>query len=250
MKIAVAGATGRLGRHITDVLTECGHEVAGMARATGVDIITGEGLEAALAGAEVIIDAATSPSPEQQTATDFFVTAAHNLQQAGLRAGVRRAVAVSIIGTDTFTGGYGLAKIAHEQAWRSGPIPVRIVRAAQFHEFVAQLLDWGTQGDVAYVAEMRTQIVSARTVAEFIADVATSTSSGGQDDPVEVAGPREESMVALATLLAERRGGPAKVEGVRSPDDPDADLQAPGGLRAGPGARRAGPTFEEWLDQQ
>jgi uncharacterized protein YbjT (DUF2867 family) len=150
--------------------------------------------------------------------------------------------------SDRFTGGYGLAKIAHEQAWRSGPIPVCIVRAAQFHEFVAQLLDWGTQGDVAYVPEMRTQIVSARTVAEFIADVATS--SDGQDGTVEIAGPREESMVALAAMLAERRGGPAKVEDVRSPDDPDADLQATGGLLPDQGARLAGPAFEEWLDQQ
>jgi uncharacterized protein YbjT (DUF2867 family) len=248
MKIAVAGATGRLGRHITDVLTERGHQVAAIARATGVDIITGEGLDEAVTAAEVIIDAATSPSPEQRTATDFFVTAAHNLQQAGLRAGVRRAVAVSIIGTDTFTGGYGLAKIAHEQAWRSGPIPVRIVRAAQFHEFVSQLLDWGTQGDVAYVPEMRTQIVSARAVAEFIADVATS--GDGQDGTVEIAGPREENLIDLATRLAERRGRPSNVEGVRNPDDPDADLQATDGLLPGPGARLAGPTFEAWLDQQ
>jgi len=86
---------------------------------------------------------------------------------------VRRAVVVSIINIAKSAGGYGLAKIAHEGAWRSGPIPVRIVRAAQFDEFVAQLLEWGTQGDVAYIPKMRTQIVSARTVAE-VADIATS----------------------------------------------------------------------------
>ena len=157
MKIAVAGATGRLGRHVAEVLTERGHQVVAMSRATGVDIITGSGLEAALDGAEVIVDAATSPSPEQEAATEFFLTAAHNLQQAGVRAGVRRAVVVSIINIDKFTGGYGVAKIAHEDAWRSGPIPAQIVRAAQFHEFVAQLLEWGTRGDVATVPEMRTK---------------------------------------------------------------------------------------------
>jgi uncharacterized protein YbjT (DUF2867 family) len=145
MKIAVAGATGRLGRHVVEVLTERGHQVVAMSRATGVDVITGSGLEAALDGAEVIVDAATSPSPEEQTATEFFVTAARNLQQAGVRAGARRAVVVSIISIDRFTGGYGAAKIADEDAWRSGPIPVWIVRAAQFHQFVAQLLDWGTR---------------------------------------------------------------------------------------------------------
>jgi uncharacterized protein YbjT (DUF2867 family) len=248
MKIAVAGATGRLGRHVAAVLAERGHEVVAMSRATGVDVITGTGLDAALEGAEIIVDAATGPSPEQQPATEFFVTAARNLQEAGVRAGVRRAVVVSIIGIDKSAGGYGLAKIAHEDAWRCGPIPVRIVRAAQFHEFVSQLLDWGTQGDVAYVPEMRTQVVSARTVAEVIADVAISAADPAEI--VEIAGPREEDLVALATMLAARRETPVKVQGVRNPADPDAEMQATGGMLPGPGARLAGPTFEEWLDQK
>ena len=81
MKIAVAGATGRLGRHVAEVLTERGHQVVAMSRATGVDVITGSGLEAALDGAEVIVDVATSLSPDGQTATEFFVTAARNLQR-------------------------------------------------------------------------------------------------------------------------------------------------------------------------
>jgi uncharacterized protein YbjT (DUF2867 family) len=157
MKIAVAGATGRLGRPVAEVLTERGHQVVAISRATGVDIIAGRGLEAALDGVEVIVDAATSPSPDGQAATEFFVTAAHNLQQAGVRAGVRRAVVVSIVNVDAFTGGYGAAKIAHEDAWRSGPIPVQIVRAAQFHEFVAQLLEWGTRGEGVRVGASRTK---------------------------------------------------------------------------------------------
>jgi uncharacterized protein YbjT (DUF2867 family) len=248
MRIAVAGATGRLGRHVSEVLAERGHEVVAISRAAGVDVITGTGLEAALAGVEVIVDAATGPSPEQQPATEFFVTAAHNLQEAGSRAGVRRAVVVSIINIDKSAGGYGLAKIAHENVWRSGPIPVRIVRAAQFHEFVAQLLEWGTQDDVACVPEMRSQIVSARTVAEVVADVATS-----DDDSallVEIAGPREENLADLATMLVARRGTTVKIQAVRNPADPDADMQATGGMLPGPGARLAGPTFEQWLDQQ
>jgi uncharacterized protein YbjT (DUF2867 family) len=246
MKIAVAGATGRLGRHVSEALAERGHEVVAISRANGVDIITGAGLDAALNGVEVIVDVATGPSPDQQPATDFFVTAAHNLQEAGVRAGVRRAVVVSIVNIDKSAGGYGLAKIAHEDAWRAGPIPVRIVRAAQFHEFVAQLLEWGTQGDVAYIPEMRTQIVAARTVAEVAADVATS--EGDPAQIVEIAGPREEDLAQLATMLVERRGTPVKVQVVRNPADPDADMQATGGMLPGPGARLAGPTFEQWLD--
>jgi uncharacterized protein YbjT (DUF2867 family) len=219
-----------------------------MSRATGVDIITGAGLNAALDGVEVIVDAATGPSSEQQPATEFFVAAARNLQAAGVRAGVRRAVVVSIINIDKSRGGYGLAKIAHENAWRSGPIPACIVRAAQFHEFVAQLLEWGTQGEVAYVPQMRTQIVAARTVAEVVADVATS--EGDPAEIVQIAGPREEDLAQLVAMLVARRGTPVKVQAVRNPADPDADMQATGGLLPGPGTRLAGPTFEEWLSQQ
>ncbi|HEY7147381.1 MAG TPA: NAD(P)H-binding protein [Streptosporangiaceae bacterium] len=249
MKIAVAGATGRLGRHVAEALGERGHEVVPIARAVGVDLITGTGLEEALAGAELIVDAATGPSPEQREATDFFVTSARNMQEAGVRAGVRRAIVVSIIGTGKFTGGYGLAKIAQEEAWQSGSIPVRILRAAQFHEFVALLLDWGTSDDVARVPVMRTQIVAARAVAGVIADLAESPWTGSAG-PIEVAGPREEDMVALATMLAARRGGPPKVEGARDPADPDAEMQATGGLLPGPAACLVGPTFEDWLAGQ
>lgn len=248
MKIAVAGATGRLGHHVVEVLEERGHAVVPLARATGVDLISGTGLEEALAAAELIVDAATGPSPEQEAATDFFVAAAHNLQEMAVRAGVQRAIVVSIIGTDRFTGGYGVAKQAHENVWLSGPIAVRIVRAAQFHEFVAQLLAWGTRDDVATVPVMRTQIVAARAVAEVIADTA-EVSWTGTAEPIEVAGPREEDMVTLATMLAARRGAPAKVEGARDPDDQDAEMQATGGLLPGPTARLVGPTFQDWLDQ-
>src|SRR3984957_19734770 len=171
MRIAVAGAPGRLGRPVAEVLTERGHQVAAISRTTGVDIITGCGLAAALDGTEVIVDAATSPSPQERAATEFFVTAADNLQQAGVRAGVKRAVVVSIINIDQFSGGYGAAKIAHEDAWRSGPIPVQIIRAAQVHEFGARLAQEHLRGDAGKVLEARTRIVSARAVAEAISAV-------------------------------------------------------------------------------
>src|SRR5215468_5065158 len=127
-KIAVAGATGRVGHHVADVLAERGHDVVPMSRARGVDVITGDGLAAALAGVEYVIDAATGPSAEQHAATTFFTTAARNLQQAGQRAGVRRIVVVSIIGTDRFTAGYGAAKVAHERAMLAGPVPALVLR--------------------------------------------------------------------------------------------------------------------------
>lgn len=246
-KIAVAGATGRVGHHIVDVLKAKGHEVVPMSRSSGVDVVTGDGLAAALAGVACVIDAATGPSPDQQEATAFFTSAARNLQEVGERAGVQRIVVVSIIGTDRFTARYGAAKLAHEKAMLAGRIPVRILRAAQFHEFVPQLLQWGRQGEVCYVPQMRTQLVAARTVAQALADLATGPESAAT--PItEIAGPREESLVDMARLFASRRGDPVKIEGVSDPTDPDRDLNVNGALLPGPHATLAGPTFEEWLD--
>ena len=128
-------------------------------------------------GVECIIDVATQPSPDQQAATEFFTAAARNLQEAGERAGVQRMVVVSIIGCDRFTAGYYAAKVAHERAHLSGPIPVRILRAAQFHEFVGALVEWGRQDGVSYVPKMRTQLVAARTVAQALAELATGPES-------------------------------------------------------------------------
>jgi uncharacterized protein YbjT (DUF2867 family) len=254
MKLAVAGATGRVGHHVVDVLHERGHEAVAISRADGVDVITGDGLDAALAGVEVIIDTASGPSPEQRVATEFFTTATRNLQAAGSRAGVRRIVVVSIIGIDDSAGGYNAAKVEHEKGMLDGPIPAQILRAAQFHEFVEQLVDWGTQGDVAYLPAMRTQLVAARAVAETLVDLATgrvlespgSTDAAGARFP-EVAGPRKERLADVARLLVARRGGSVRIEEVSDPANPDRDLFENGGLLPGPHATLAGPSYADWL---
>jgi len=124
-----------------------------------------------------------------------------------------------------------------------------VLRAAQFHEFVPQLVEWGTQGEVSYVTDMRTQPVAARAVAEAVADLVSAPETGGSP-LTEVAGPREESLVDAATLLALRRGLPVKVEGVADPADPDREVYSGGGLLPGPDATLAGPTFEAWLDAE
>jgi uncharacterized protein YbjT (DUF2867 family) len=253
MKIAVAGATGRVGRHLVEVLEVRGHDVVPMSRSRGVDVVTGDGLAEALAGVECVIDVASGASPEQEAATEFFTAAARNLHEAGERAGVSRMVEVSIIGIDKFTAGYGAAKLAHERAMLAGPIPVQILRAAQFHEFVGQLVEWGTQGDVSYVQHMRTQSVAARTVAEALAALATgpdsaATRRSSEAKIPEIAGPREENLVDLAKLLVARRGDRVRIEGVSDPADPNTEIYETGGLLPGPDATLAGPTFEEWLD--
>jgi uncharacterized protein YbjT (DUF2867 family) len=246
-KIAVVGATGRVGRHVVGVLEAGGHNVVPIARSLGVDVVTGEGLEEALTGVESVIDAATGPSPDQEPATKFFAAAARNLQETGERAGVQQIVVVSIIGCDRFTAGYGAAKVAHEQAMLSGPIPTRILRAAQFHEFVAQLVEWGTRGDVSYVPRMRTQLVAARTVAQALADLATGPAPESSAASIpEIAGPREENLIDMVALLVARRGDRLRIEPVSDPVF--ANVFETGALLPGPGATLAGPTFEEWLD--
>jgi uncharacterized protein YbjT (DUF2867 family) len=248
MRIAVAGATGRVGRHVVDVLRESGHEVVPMSRTTGVDVVTGAGLADALTGVECIIDTTAGPADKEE-ATAFFTAAAQNLQRAGERAGVRLAVVVSIIGIDKLTTGHPAAKRDHERAWLAGPIPVRILRADIFPEFVSQVMEWGRQGDVVYVPKMRTQPVAPRNVAEALANLATAGDDGPAAGSItEIAGPQVESLVDLAAMVAAKRGDPVRVEGISDPTNPDTALYESDELRAGPDAIIAGPTFAEWLE--
>lgn len=249
-KIAVAGASGRLGHPTVEILRERGHEVVPISRSDGVDVITGDGLAAALERVHVIIDAATGPSPDQAEATEFFTTAARNLQEAGAASGVEEILVVSIIGTDHFSTGYNAAKVAQEQAHFNGPIPARVLRAAQFHEFVTELLEWGTQGDTASLPQMRTQLVAAAVVAEALADLVDGAASAPIGNPVaEVAGPREEDLLEAAKMLVAKRGNGLRIEAGEFFDDPEG-LYPAGAVLPGPIAKLAGPTFEEWLGAQ
>src|SRR5213595_234345 len=113
-KIAVTGATGRLGSHLVEILEQRGHDVVPIARSKGVDVVSGEGLDEALAGVETIIDAATWPSPDQEEATAFFTASARNLQRAAAAAGAKRIVVVSLLAIAQFEGGHNAAKVAQE----------------------------------------------------------------------------------------------------------------------------------------
>ncbi len=250
-KIAVTGATGRVGAPLVEILERRGHEVVAIARSKGVDVVSGDGLYEALAGVETIVDAATGPSPDEASATAFFTASAQNLQRAGAAAGAKRIVAVSIIGIDAFRHGYNAAKLAQEHALLQGPIPVRIVRAAQFHEFIEPLLGWTIQDGVAHVPEMRTQPVAAAAVAEALADAAEEPEVEN-GTITEIAGPRPERLAELAAALFAARGDSIEVRESRGgllaeAGSADADAYAEGAALPGPDARLAGPAFEDWL---
>ena len=199
-RIAVAGATGRVGRHIVDVLHGGGHDVVAISRSNGVDVITGDGLAAALEGVEVVIDVTTGPSPEQGPATEFFTTATRNLEEAGVKAGVRRLVRGVHHRHRQAAAGYGAAKLAQERAALAGPIPARILRAAQFHEFVEMLMGWA--GRATWSTCPRCAPRSSRPGPwPRRCGLALSQEPEGER-PAEIAGPREEYLPDLAQLLA------------------------------------------------
>lgn len=244
MRIAVIGAGGRIGREVVDVLKDRGDEVVEITRSAGIDVRTGRGLATALAGVDAVIDAVNATTTETAAVTEFFRTVARTVQEAAAAAGVRRIAVVSIIGIDDFTAGHYAGKLAHERAYREGPVPVRILRAAQFHEFTEMMLDWTTVGDRAEIPAYRAQLVAARTVAEHLADLARTDGP----DLVEIAGPQQWRLADAVALVAARRGGPAQVVEVLDTADPDHRLQADGALLPGPKAIIAGPAFTEWLD--
>lgn len=244
MRIAVAGGTGLIGQHVVAALTAAGAEVVTISRSNGVDVVTGDGLEAAIGGVQRVVDVTNAGTMDEAAATKFFVSAAGQLQRVGQRAGADRLVVLSIAGVDRFAGGYYAAKLRHELAAQGGPIPTMVLRATEFHEFAGQVLDWGRQDDVAYVPEMRVQPAAARSVAEVLAELALAEPAPAALS--EVGGPEVHELVDLATRLAAHRGDDVRVQGVRQ-DDPDSTAAASGALLPGLDARIVGPTFDTWL---
>ena len=168
MKIAVAGATGRVRQHIVDVLEVQGHEVV---RSRAPRAWTGHRprLGAGPGGCRAVMDAASSPSPDQKSATTFFTAATRNLQEAGCQ-GRREVDPGGLDHRDRPLHRWGYAGYgSRTRRLRAGPVPVRILRAAQFHELVEQLIEWGRKGDVATCAGCARSSSGRAGIAEKIA---------------------------------------------------------------------------------
>ena len=244
MRIAVAGGTGTVGRYVVQAAEQSGHHVVVLSRRAGVDVRKGDGLDAALEGIEVVVDATHAGTTNRAKATAFFCEVSRRLQTVATAQGVTRLVTLSIVGADRVPGfGYYQAKLAHEAAALEGPLPATIVRATQFHEFPAQILGRTRMGPMAMVPRMRVQPIAARTVGEVLLEVAAGLP--GQE-MVEVAGPEPADLVDLARSVVARRGQRVAVLPVRVPGRAGKAMRS-GALLPTPGVRLAGPGFADWL---
>ena len=187
MKIVVIGGTGLIGSKTVVILRQGGHEVVAASPQSGVNTITGEGLNEVMVGAQVVIDLANSPSFEDKAVLEFFQTAGRNLLPAEAAAGVRHHVALSIVGTDRSPdNGYFRAKVAQEKLIEASAIPYTIIRATQFLEFLAGIAASSTEGNIVRISPGLFQPIAADDVAPFVAEVALAAPRNGI---VEIAGP-------------------------------------------------------------
>src|ERR1700761_576408 len=187
MKIVVIGGTGLIGSKTVAILRQGGHEVIAASPNTGVNTITGEGLKEAVAGAQVVIDLANSPSFEDKAVLEFFETSGRNLLPAEAAAGIRHHVALSIVGTDRMPdNGYFRAKVAQEKLIEASGIPYTIIRATQFLEFLRGIADSSADGNGVRIPPDLFQPIAADDVAAFVAEAALAPPRNGI---VEIAGP-------------------------------------------------------------
>ena len=175
MKFTVIGGTGLIGSQVVQKLTAAGHQAVPAALSTGLDLITGKGMDEALEDAEVVVNLANSPTFDEAS-LDFFRTSMNNLLPAGESAGVRHQVILSIVGVDQVPQlVYYRAKTLQEDLLRQGPAPYSIVRATQFFEFMNTLVFETSDDTTVRLPSTRLQPIAAADVADAVVEVSTGT---------------------------------------------------------------------------
>ncbi|RWE32382.1 MAG: SDR family oxidoreductase [Mesorhizobium sp.] len=209
MKIVIIGGTGLIGSKTTERLRKQGSEVIAAAPNTGVNTITGEGLQEALEGAEVVIDLANSPSFEDKASMDFFTTSGRNLLAAGKVAGIRHHIALSVVGTERLQDcGYFRAKLVQENLIKASGIPYTIVHSTQFMEFLAGIAKSGTVGEAVHLSPAYVQPIASDDVADVMAGVALAAPINGM---IEISGPDRVRMSELVARYLKAVGDPREV---------------------------------------
>jgi uncharacterized protein YbjT (DUF2867 family) len=208
MKILVIGGTGLIGSKTVAILRHGGHEVVAASPKSGVNTITGEGLKEAMAGAQVVIDLANSPSFEDTAVLEFFKTSGRNLHAAEAAASVRHHVALSIVGIDRTDNGYFRAKVAQEKLIATSGIPYTIIRSTQFLEFLVGIAASSADGNIVRISPCLFQPIAADDVAAIVADVALAAPRNGI---VEIAGPERAPFNEIVARYLKAVGDPRKV---------------------------------------
>jgi uncharacterized protein YbjT (DUF2867 family) len=209
MRIVVIGGTGLIGSKVVSRLTQRGHEAVAAAPNTGVNTLTGEGLDAVLEGASVVVDVANSPSFEAKAVMDFFRTSTGNVLAAARKADVRHYVALSVVGTERLPdSAYFRAKVAQERLIVESGIAYTLVHATQFFEFLGAIAQTSTDGDRVLIAPVRFQPMAADDVADFVAEAAVSPPLNGR---LEVAGPEQFRFDELIRDFLRDKGDPREV---------------------------------------
>jgi uncharacterized protein YbjT (DUF2867 family) len=209
MRIVVIGGTGLIGSKTVGILRQGGHEVVAASPKSGINSITSEGLEEAMAGTQVVIDLANSPSFEDRAVLEFFETSGRNILAAEATARVRHHVALSIVGADRSPEiGYFRAKVAQERLIEMSGIPYTIIRSTQFLEFLPAIADSSADGNTVRVSPGLFQPIAADDVAAIVADVALATPQNGI---IEIAGPERAPFNEMVARYLKAVGDPRKV---------------------------------------
>lgn len=247
MNIIVIGGTGLIGSKLVAILQQRGHEALAASPNTGVDTISGAGLADALAGADIVVDVANSPSFADQAVMDFFTTSGRNLLAAAKAAGVRHHVALSVVGTERLAeSGYFRGKIAQEALIRESGLPYTIVHSTQFFEFLGGIVASAVDGDSIRLSPAFIQAISSDDVALAMADY---TLGQPQNGVVEIAGPERVRLSDLVQHYLQSKDDPRQVVADVHARYFGAELKDDT-LVPGPQARLGVVKVDDWLKAQ
>jgi uncharacterized protein YbjT (DUF2867 family) len=246
MKIVVIGGSGLIGSKLVEKLREAGHDPLPASPDSGVDTLSGEGLQEALEGAEVVVDVSNAPAWDDAAVLDFFQTSSRNILAAETAAGVSHHIVLSVVGTDRLQeSGYFRAKLAQEEAVKAASVPYTILRATQFFEFLSRIADSSVNGESVLLPPVFVQPESADDVAAALAELAVDEPANGT---VELAGPEEFRLDELVRRVLRANNDPRRVTADINARYFGAELDY-FSLTPGGNARIAPTHFEDWLSR-
>ncbi|GLX51706.1 LysR family transcriptional regulator [Streptomyces hygroscopicus subsp. hygroscopicus] len=241
MKVAVIGGTGLIGSQVVEKLNAAGHEAVPYSKSTGVDVLSGRGLDEAVAGADVVVNLTNSPTFDEASLA-FFRTSMDNLVAAAKKGGVGHVVVLSIVGVDRVPElDYYRAKLLQENILAAGGIPYSIVRATQFMDFMEAVISWTADAHSVRLPATPIQPIASGDVAAAVADVAAGPPLDGIRN---IAGPDVFTLDELGRITLSRKG-----DGRTVVTDPTAGMFAAveGDVLTDRRARLAPTHYRDWL---